>query len=461
MPKIPRGTYRKEEAVKPQGPTGGQSPFPAPRENGTTEVPATGLMELVVSRQNMLRALRRVERNHGAPGIDGVTVEQLRDQIRREWPEIREELHQGTYQPNPVKQVEIPKPSGGVRKLGIPTVMDRLIQQAITQVLTPIFDPGFSEHSYGFRPGRSVRQAVEKAGEYANQGFTVVVDLDLANFFDTVNHDILMAKVAKKMEDKRVLAVIRRYLQAGIMADGVLIDREVGTPQGGPLSPLLSNILLDDLDKELERRGHRFVRYADDQNILVRSKRAGERVFNSIRAYLEKKLRLKVNEAKSAVDYIWRRRFLGFSYYTGKAGIRLRIAPESYRRLKEAIRQATGRSRSMAMAVRIRKLNEKLLGWVGHFWIADARGHLRGLDEWIRRRLRMVRWKEWKRPYTRYKNLRNLGLTERQAWEGASSQKGYWRLAGSPPTQIALNNAYWRSQGLISLEQRYLELRNR
>ncbi|MGE5552563.1 MAG: group II intron reverse transcriptase/maturase [Betaproteobacteria bacterium] len=416
-------------------------------------------MEQAVARENMWAALRRVERNGGAPGVDGVTVKSLRDLLRQKWEQTREELLRGTYRPQPVRRVEIPKPSGGVRMLGIPTVMDRLIQQALLQVLTPLFDPGFSNHSYGFRPGRRAHDAVRKAREYVEEGYTWVVDLDLEKFFDRVNHDKLMARVARKVEDKRVLKLIRAYLNAGVLIDGVVMASEEGTPQGGPLSPLLANIMLDDLDKELERRGHRFVRYADDCNIYVRTERAGKRVMGSVKQYLQERLKLRVNEAKSAVDRPWRRKFVGFSMYRHKGRTGIRIAPENLRRLKDRIRKLTSRSRSQSLERRIAALNEYLMGWVMYFSLADARKVLAAVDQWIRRRLRMCVWKQWKRYRTRVRELRAHGVPEWLVRKGAGTRRGPWFAASSSALNTALGTAYWQAQGLLSLTERYELLR--
>ncbi|WP_207635469.1 group II intron reverse transcriptase/maturase [Thermaerobacter subterraneus] len=415
-------------------------------------------MEQVVARENMWAALRRVEQNRGAPGVDGMTVEQLRGFLREQWSQVRAQLLAGTYKPQPVRRVEIPKPGGGTRLLGIPTVLDRLIQQALLQVLTPIFDPDFSEHSYGFRPGRSAHQAVEAARRHVEEGYAWVVDLDLEQFFDRVNHDVLMARVMRKVADKRVRMLIRRYLQAGVMVGGVKVRTEEGTPQGGPLSPLLANILLDELDKELERRGHRFVRYADDCNIYVRSERAGHRVMAGVRRFLEKRLRLKINEQKSAVDRPWRRKFLGFSMYRGREGIRLRVAPQTVQRLKDRIRGLTSRTWPVSMPERIRRINAYLRGWLAYFRIADMAVLLRNVEGWLRRRLQACLWKQWKRPRTRLRELRALGHPEWRVRQWALSRRGYWAMAGGP-LNSALGKPYWLAQGLLSLTRCYHELR--
>lgn len=454
--KTSEGGFPQEEAVNPPGPTGAPSSSPAQdvEQPGREQYE---LMEQAVERENMLQALRRVQQNKGAPGVDEMDVGSLTPFLKEHWQGIREELLNDAYKPKPVRRVEIPKPDGGVRLLGIPIVLDRLIQQALLQVLTPIFDPEFSEHSYGFRPGRSAHQAVKEAQKYIEEGYRHTVDIDLEKFFDRVNHDMLMARVARKVKDKRVLRLIRGYLQAGVMVDGVCLDTEEGTPQGGPLSPLLANIMLDDLDKELEKRGHRFARYADDCNIYVKTPRAGERVMASVREFAEKKLKLKVNEKKSKVDRPWKLKFLGLTFTWNKKP-RIRIAPKALERFKERIRELTQRSRGISMGRRLGELNTYLRGWIGYFRLADTASVIQELDEWIRRRLRMCVLKQWKKPKTKYRNLVTLGIYPEEARKLAGSRKGYWRLSDTPQVNKALGLAYWRGQGLLSLVDRYRQL---
>ena len=416
------------------------------------------LMDMILSRENLIDALKRVERNKGSHGIDGMSVKSLRRHLHENWESLCKSLKNGIYQPNPVRRVEIPKPNGGVRLLGIPTVTDRFIQQAIAQILTPLFDPTFSEHSYGFRPNKRGHDAVRKAREYVSEGYRWVIDMDLEKFFDKVNHDKLMGILASRIQDRLVLKLIRKYLQAGIMINGVVYDAEEGTPQGGPLSPLLSNILLDKLDKELESRGHKFVRYADDCNIYMKSKKAGERVMNSITCFIEKKLKLKVNKEKSAVDRPWKRKFLGFSFTFNKKP-KIRIAKESIKRLKAKIRDLTSRSRPIPMEDRIEKLNQYLTGWCGYFALADTPSKFKEFDEWIRRRLRMIEWKQWKTPRTRVRKLKSLGVPDQKAYEWGNSRKKYWRIASSPILHKTLDNSYWSDRGLKSLIIRYEFLR--
>ena len=441
--------------MKPRGTVGGQSAGAATTSEGTPRDP-NALMEQVVARANMWAALRRVEQNKGAPGVDGMRVQDLRDHLRASWEATRAALLEGTYEPKPVRRVEIDKPGGGKRLLGIPTVTDRLIQQALLQVLQPLFDPTFSAHSYGFRPGRSAHDAVRAAKGHIEAGYDWVVDLDLEKFFDRVQHDKLMARVARKVEDKRVLRLIRRYLQAGVMINGVCVATEEGTPQGGPLSPLLANIMLDDLDRELTARGHRFCRYADDCNVYVRSQRAGERVMASVRRFVEGRLGLKVNESKSAVDRPWKLKFLGFSFYRNR-GVHIRLAPRTLERFKAKVREITDRSNGRSMQWRIELLNAYLRGWLAYFALAATPSVYRDLDGWVRRRLRACLWKQWKRIRTRERELRALGLPEWQAQSWARTRKGYWRMACGPLSR-ALDTAYWRRQGLTSLAERLGEL---
>lgn len=408
-------------------------------------------MEAVVEGSNMRKAFARVVRNKGAAGADGMSVDGLAPYLRAHWPRIKEDLLAGRYEPGAVLGVEIPKPTGGVRQLGIPTVLDRLIQQALHQVLCPIFDPGFSDSSFGFRPGRGAHDAVRQAREHASSGRGWVVDLDLEKFFDRVNHDALMARVARRVCDKRVLGLVRRYLRAGLLQDGIVSQRVEGTPQGGPLSPLLSNILLDDLDKELERRGHVFCRYADDCNVYVRSRRAGERVLGSLARFLEERLKLKVNAAKSAVDQPWNRQFLGFTMTPHKRP-RLKVAASSVKCLKQGLkvelRRGRGRNLQRLIATSLRP---KLLGWVNYFKLAEVKGVFEELDKWLRRKLRSLIWRQWKRSYTRAKNLMKRGLGKVMAWKSATNGRGPWWNAGARHMNFAFPKKAFDSMGLPSL----------
>jgi RNA-directed DNA polymerase len=422
-----------------------------------TETPWTEagprLIEQVVSRNNMRAAYDRVVSNDGAAGVDKMTVDQLKGHLIEHWPRIKEELLNGSYHPQPVRKVEIPKPSGGIRTLGIPTVVDRLIQQALHQQLVPLFDPGFSESSYGFRPGRSAQQAVQVARRQVEDGRRWVVDLDLEKFFDRVNHDILMSRIARKVKDKQVLLLIRRYLQAGLFEGGMASPRNEGTPQGGPLSPLLSNILLDELDKELERRGHAFCRYADDCNIYVKSEKAGERVMSSVTTFLEERLRLTVNQAKSAVDRPWKRSFLGYSM-TYHQKPRLKVAPGPVKRLIAKVREISHRGRGRNLKTLIDELTPKLRGWVAYFRYAEVKGIFEELDGWVRRKLRCILWRQWKRPGTRAKKLMQRGLTEARACRSAYNGRGPWWNAGAAHMNHAFRKSYFTELGLLSLMDR-------
>ena len=407
-------------------------------------------MEAVVERENMKTAWLRVKGNKGAAGVDGMNVDALLPYLREHWSNIKEDLLADRYQPSPVRKVEIPKPGGGMRQLGIPTVLDRLIQQALHQVLQPIFDPGFSASSYGFRPGRGAQQAVAQAKVYVAEGKRWVVDLDLEKFFDRVNHDILMARLTRKISDKRVLRLIRRYLQAGLMESGLVSPRTEGTPQGGPLSPLLSNILLDDLDKELERRGHSFCRYADDCNMYVRSRRAGERLMASLSRFLTIKLKLRVNEAKSAVDRPWRRKFLGYSM-TWHQKPRLKIAPASLDRFKIKVRERLRGGRGRNLKRQIKELTPLLRGWINYFRLAEVKGVVEELDGWLRRKFRCILWRQWKRSYTRARNLMKRGLKEERAWRSATNGRGPWWNAGASHMNEAFPKRFFDELGLVSL----------
>jgi len=424
----------------------------AARAGCGAESPASpeGLMEEVCQRDNLVKALKRVRANQGSPGIDGMRVEELAGYLKEHWPRLREQLLQGTYQPQPVKRVKIPKPGGGERPLGIPTVLDRFIQQTVMQVLQSSWDRTFSEHSYGFRPGRSAHQAVAQAQAYIAQGYGYVVDIDLEKFFDRVNHDILLGLAAKRVKDQRALQLLRAFLNAGVMENGLVSPSAEGTPQGGPLSPLLSNLMLDVLDKELERRGHRFVRYADDGNIYVRSVRAGERVMAGVRRFLEKKLKPKVNRAKSAVGRPGERKFLGFTFTFNREPKR-RLAPQSLKRFKLRIRELTRAGRHLSPAQLVHRLSLYLTGWRGYFGFCETPSVLDQLDAWLRRRLRMVFWRQWRRGRTRFVELRHRGVNHDLAAKTAGSAHGPWRLSRSPALCFALPNAYLISLGLPRL----------
>jgi RNA-directed DNA polymerase len=409
------------------------------------------LMERVVERGNLETAWRRVRKNKGSPGIDGMKVDELLPYLWENWERIRGELLAGSYQPSAVRRQEIPKSGGGVRLLGIPTVLDRLIQQAILQVLQPIFDPTFSEHSYGFRPGRRAHDALCQAQRFIQSGRRWVVDVDLEKFFDRVNHDVLMVRLEKRIADRRLLRVIRHYLEAGIMADGVVVERHEGTPQGGPLSPLLANVLLDEVDRALEKSGHAFARYADDCNVYVRSKRAGERVMQRLRV-LYAKLRLKVNEDKSAVARVWDRKFLGYSFWVGKGRVvRRRVAPKALMGFKERVRQITSRNGGRSLPKVVEELRRYLLGWKAYFRLAETPGIFHDLDQWIARRLRMVRLKQWKQGTTVYRELRRRGLPDRLARAAAAHTRSWWRTANHGALKTAMPGELLEQMGLPRL----------
>jgi RNA-directed DNA polymerase len=407
-------------------------------------------MERVVERSNLWLAYQRVVQNKGAPGVDGLTVAEFKDWLKVHWPSVKRALLEGRYLPRAVRRVDIPKPSGGVRTLGVPTLVDRLIQQALHQVLQPLFEPTFSEGSFGFRPKRTAHQAVRRAQAYIREGKRWVVDIDLEKFFDRVNHDVLMARVARQVSDARVLKLIRRFLEAGMMREGLVEPRSEGTPQGGPLSPLLSNILLNDLDRELERRKLSFCRYADDCNIYVRSRVAGERVMRGVRAFLEEVLHLRVNTAKSAVARPWERKFLGYSF-TAHRESRLRIALESVRRLTKRVRELLRAGRGRSLTHTIDTLTPLLRGWINYFQLTQSKAVLEELDGWLRRRLRCLLWRQWKRPRTRARELRALGLDAARARQGAGNSHGPWWNAGASHMNQALPAAYFTRLGLVSL----------
>jgi RNA-directed DNA polymerase len=435
-------------AVKPQGPRLRVEVPPA--GDGDERPGTTGLMEMACERRNLLAALKRVRRNAGSPGIDGMTVEALPDHLRVHWPRLREALLAGRYQPQPVKRVAIPKPGGGERELGIPTVLDRFIQQALLQVLQPRFDPTFSDASYGFRPGRRAHDAVCRAQGYVQEGRSVVVDIDLEKFFDRVNHDILMSRLAKRIADRRVLRLIRRYLNAGVLANGVVIERHEGTPQGGPLSPLLANVLLDEVDKELERRGHAFVRYADDLNVYVRSRRAGERVMTSLRK-LFGKLKLRVNETKSKVTRATNAKFLGFSFWIAKGRIvRRRVAPQAIQRMKERVRELTRRSAGRSLAQMCKPLGRYLSGWRAYFRLAETPGVFADIDGWVRHRLRAVQLKHWKRGKVIYRELIARGMAPDAARRVAANGRRWWHNSAME-LHRALPNDLFKRLGVPTL----------
>ena len=416
--------------------------------------PNGNLLERVLSQSNVQKAWKRVKANKGVPGIDDMSIDDFPEFAYAQWDRIRDSLLAGSYQPSPVKRVEIPKPTGGKRPLGIPTVLDRLIQQAVYQAMMPIFDPDFSEFSYGFRPGRSAHDAVRKVREYIRQGYRIAVDMDLSKFFDRVNHDVLMHRVARKIRDKRILRLIGKYLRAGVVVKGRLQKSREGVPQGGPLSPLLANILLDDLDKELEKRGHKFVRYADDFVILVRSERAGLRVKESITRFLERKLKLKVNQDKSRVSSTDDTNFLGFTF----KGTKIRWSDKAFREFKRRVKRLTGRSWFVSMEYRYQKLSQYIRGWMNYFGISEHYRPIPEIDHWLRRRMRMCYWKQWRRSRTKIRNLRKLGTSLKAALDVGLSRKGPWRLARTLATQTGMTNDWLKGQGLVSVKELWVNI---
>jgi RNA-directed DNA polymerase len=420
---------------------------------------ATGLMDKIISRGNMMAAYHRVVTNKGAPGVDEMPVTALKDYVQEEWPRIKEKLLAGTYIPQPVRKVDIPKPGGGTRMLGIPTVLDRLIQQAMHQVLSPLFDPGFSGSSYGFRPGRSAHQAIKAARQHVESGLRWVVDIDLEKFFDRVHHDTLMSLVKRKVGDKQVLTLINSYLKAGILEGGLVSARTEGTPQGGPLSPLLSNILLDELDKELEGRGHSFCRYADDCNIYVATRTSGERVMASITGYLSERLKLTVNQAKSAIDRPWKRSFLSYSM-TWHRKPRLTVAKKAVARLKANLKTIFRRGRGKKIQTTVEEMTPKLRGWITYFRYSEVKSIFDELDGWLRRKLRRILWKQWKRPSTRAKNLMRRGLSEATAWRSATNGRGPWWNAGASHMNKAIPKSYFDKLGLVSFMDQHHRLQH-
>lgn len=422
--------------------------------NGGSEY-ARGMLEEILDRNNMNLAYKRVKSNKGSHGVDGMKVDELLQYLKQKGNQIRQTILEGGYRPSPVRRVEIPKPDGGKRLLGIPTVLDRVIQQAIAQVLSPIFEEEFSDNSYGFRPNRSAKQAVTKCKEYMEAGYKWAVDIDLAKYFDTVNHDKLMRLISETIKDPRVLSLIRKYLQSGVMINGVVTATEEGTPQGGNLSPLLSNIMLNELDNELTRRGMKFCRYADDCNIYVKSKKAANRVMASITRFIEVELKLKINREKSAVDRPWKLKFLGFSFYFKRGGVGIRVHRKPVDKFKQKLKELTGRSNAMSIAQRLIKLKQAITGWVNYFGIADMGKLVKELDEWLRRRIRMCFWKQWKKTKTKHDNLVKLGIGKGKAWEYANTRKSYWRTAGSPILSKTLTNEYLKKLGLQSISERY------
>lgn len=419
-----------------------------------------GLLEKIISNENLNQAYKRVKANKGSHGMDGMSVDELLQYLKENGGMLKQELLEGRYKPNPVRRVQIPKSDGKKRLLGIPTVVDRVVQQAITQVLSPIFEKTFSENSYGFRPNRNAHQAILKCKEYMDNGYRWAVDIDLEKYFDTVNHDKLIGLVYKEVKDIRVISLIRKYLQAGVVENGLISPTGKGVPQGGNFSPLLSNIMLNELDKELEKRGLNFCRYADDCNIYVKSKKSAERVMESITRFIEQDLKLKVNNEKSQVNRPWKLKYLGFTFYPYKGEMRIKAHKKSLEKLKLKLKELTGRSKAWSMEYRAIKLKQIAIGWINYFKLADMKSALKGLDEWLRRRIRMCYWKQWKKIKTKHDNLKRLGINENKAWQYANTRKSYWRISNSPILARTLTNKYLKAQGFITFTERYLQVSN-
>ena len=450
--KTEQSGYRREGMLETESSGGARSTVPLETADGNG---ATALLERVLSRSNLNLAYKRVKQNGGAAGVDGMTVDEMLPYLQENRDELLESILGGWYKPKPVRRVEIPKPDGGVRELGVPTVIDRMIQQALVQVLQPIFEKTFSDSSHGFRPNRNAHQAIKRTKEYYEQGYTHVVDIDLAKYFDTVNHDILIDMIREHVKDERVIKLIRKYLKSGVMKDGIVSPTSEGTPQGGNLSPLLSNIYLTSFDRMLESRGHKFVRYADDCNIYVKSRRAAKRVMESCTKYLEGKLKLKVNKKKSKTGSPLKLKFLGFSLYKTGKGTGIRPHEMSLKRFKDKIRELTSRKQARSMDEILWRLKRYTTGWLGYYAIASMRNRIKDLNEWTRRRIRQIFWKQWKRIRTKHDNLVRLGIADGQAWQWANSRLGYWRVAGSWILTRSLTNEYLASIGYDDFAKRY------
>lgn len=448
--------YLQEVRVEFKGNVGVRS-ISSTSEKGRNDVNeyASKMLEEILEPSNMNSAFKRVKANKGSHGVDGMTVNELFQFLKQNSKQLRQSILEGKYNPQPVRRVEIPKPDGGVRLLGIPTVVDRVIQQSIAQVLSPIYERKFSKTSYGFRPNKSAKEAVLKCKEYIDAGYNWAVDIDLAKYFDTVNHDKLMRLLSETIKDGRVLSLIRKYLRSGVMINGAVEETDIGCPQGGNLSPLLSNIMLTELDNELTQRGLKYCRYADDSNIYVKSKKSAERVMASITRFIEEKLKLKVNKDKSAVDRPWKLKFLGFSFYAKKGGIGIRVHPKPVEKFKQKLKEITGRSKSMSMEQRMEKLRQCITGWANYFSMADMKTLAKTLDEWLRRRIRMCFWKQWKKIKTKHDNLVKLGIVNSKAWQYANTRKSYWHIANSPILARTLTNGYLKKIGFVSISERY------